>query len=76
MIMLHENQEKFKCKYDIIALSETWINEEQLKLLPIAGYRAFIQAREKRKSGGIIMYVRDEITILQHELTSIKQPAT
>ena len=50
--------------YDIIALSETWISENQLKLFTIKGYRSFMQPRmDGRRSGGVVMYVREHINV-------------
>lgn len=55
-------------RYDIIALSETWIPEEHARLYPLQGYKLFIQARnDGRKSGGVILYVHDTITVTKNQ---------
>jgi len=54
--------------YGILALSETWITEEQAKLYQIKGYKLFIQARiDGRRSGGVVMYVRNDLAIIGNE---------
>lgn len=61
-----------KDNFDIIALTETWITEEQAKLHPLSGYKLFIQARtDGRRSGGVILYIRNEIIIVQNEKIKI-----
>lgn len=58
--------------YDIIALTETWISEEQAKLYHIHGYKLFIRARvDGRKSGGVILYVRNEIKVIESRKVEI-----
>jgi len=49
---------------DIIALSETWIKEEHVKLFPINEYRSFIQPRKDgRRAGGVILYLKEHLKI-------------
>lgn len=60
-----------KIDIDVIALSETWISEEQLKLYNIAGYRSFIQPRKDgRRSGGVVMYLKNHLKIIETECLS------
>ena len=50
--------------YDVIALSESWISEEQLTRYQISGYRSFISPRaSNRRSGGVVAYVRKDLQI-------------
>jgi len=49
---------------DIIALSETWIDEDKIKFFPIDGYRTFVQPRKDgRRSGGVILYVKEHLKL-------------
>jgi len=49
---------------DIIALSETWIKEDQMKFFNINGYRSFVQPRmDGRRSGGVILYIKEQIIV-------------
>jgi len=55
-------------EYDILALSETWIETEKLKLFPIKNYTAHISARDDgRRSGGVILYVKNDLKIVKSE---------
>ena len=45
-------------EYDFVALSETWVKPENLKLFPIKNYVMFSAARiDGRKSGGVVLYM-------------------
>ena len=57
---------KFISNYQIICLSETWTNKSSKIDLkgyskPIHSYRRFQNRRAKRASGGIIIYIKDDI---------------
>ena len=46
----------------VIALTETWISEDQLAYFPIQGYSGYISARQDgTRSGGVILYIQDDI---------------
>ncbi len=45
--------------FDIIVLTETWLDNASIDLFPIAGYRTFFKCRSAGKGGGIIIYVKD-----------------
>ena len=48
--------------FDFIGLTETWLNSTNYDLFQIRGYQEPYQKyREKRKGGGVIMYVKDHI---------------
>ena len=51
-------------KFDIIALTETWLDMSRKVFLPeikIDGYTLFYKDRENRRGGGVAMYVRDSL---------------
>lgn len=51
-------------KYDLIVLTETWIQEEELSSYPIPDYASFVHSRKDgRRSGGVVVYVRKEISV-------------
>ena len=57
---------------DIIALTETWISEDKLKLFEISGYKAFIQSRKDgRRSGGVVVYIKTHLKIKTVENISL-----
>jgi endonuclease/exonuclease/phosphatase (EEP) superfamily protein YafD len=65
-------QNSSEMEYDVIALSESWISEEQMQLYSLSGYKMFVQARnDGRRSGGVILYVRESINIIQNEIIKI-----
>lgn len=56
---------KTSIKYDVIALLETWISEDQLPFFCMAGYNAMLQSRvDGRRSGGVIIYVKTDLQII------------
>jgi len=55
-----------------IALSETWIKEENLKLFPIENYIPYLAAiMGGRKSGGVIYYEKNTLPIKSSEVVSV-----
>ena len=57
---------KFLSEHDIICLTETWTSKNSRIELngysnPIHSYRRFKNRRAKRSSGGIIVYIKDDI---------------
>ena len=46
---------------DIIALTETWLNEDNMNLYSIEGYTAFHIVREPLKHGGVSLFVREHL---------------
>lgn len=43
---------------DIIALTETWIGQEELMRYRIDGYNIYLRERQGRRSGGVILYAK------------------
>ena len=52
----------FKQTPDIIALSETWLNENNADSFILEGYNSFHVVREPRKHGGVSLYVRNHLS--------------
>lgn len=72
LLTLNSLQDRLKKTYDIIALSESWITEDQLQLYPITGYRAIIQPRlDGRKSGGVLIYIKESYQLTSTEKVEI-----
>ena len=49
---------------DIISITETWINISDKHLISevsIPGYNVFLNCRENKRGGGVIMYIKDNI---------------
>ena len=71
---LRKNFEKFKLllfilnhSFDIIALSETWITDDDIiSSFDIDGYKAIYQNRVGRERGGVCMYIKKECFNFDH----------
>ena len=50
---------------DIIAFTETWLDEYNMNEYPIEGYNAFHVVREPQKHGGVSLYVRNTLVCEQ-----------
>ena len=50
-----------KHRFSIIALSETWTNENNQSLFPIPGYKCLFKNRIGGRGGGVALYVFDFI---------------
>lgn len=48
--------------FDIIVLSEIWIKLSETQFYKISGYNEFFQCRDSNKSGGVVIYVRNNLT--------------
>ena len=51
-------------KFDIVALSETWLkdNNNQYEYVQIPGYNTVFPNRENKKGGGVGFYVKDHLS--------------
>lgn len=56
-IKINEFLDSFKNKFKLIALSETWINEERDIDLHINGYDLHVNNRSNRSGGGVALYI-------------------
>lgn len=76
-IILHQNIRSLKKNFDlfvleitthnlqpdIIILTEIWINSEELNFFKIPNFISYSKCNDDYISGGIIIYVRESITI-------------
>ena len=53
--------QNLKINFDVIGLTETWINEANTNLYNIEGYVQRELYRKQRKGGGVSLYVKEEI---------------
>ena len=51
----------FKNPFDIIAITETWINEEKGMDFELEGYNLVCMNREKKGGGGVALFIADNI---------------
>jgi hypothetical protein len=55
--------------FDLIILTESWITEDQFAYYPLEGYTGYICSRKDgTKSGGVIVFVRNEIPVRIQQL--------
>lgn len=47
--------------YDIIGISESWIKEDEAHRFTIDNYNLYVQEREGKTSGGVALYVRNDL---------------
>ena len=47
--------------FDIIAISETWVNQNSINNFNIQGYDVYHIMRQTKKGGGVACYVKHEL---------------
>ena len=60
-----------KYKFDIVALSETWLknNKTQLEYVQIDGYKSEFKNRESKSGGGVGFYIKEHMNYnVRHDL--------
>ncbi len=60
-------------KPDIVSITETWLNISEKHLVSkvnIAGYNMFINCRETKRGGGVILCIKDTITAMEVNKTN------
>ena len=65
-----------KYKFDIVALSETWLenNKTQLKYVQIDGYKSEFKNRESKSGGGLGLYIKQRMSFnVRHDLKKIDE---
>lgn len=62
-LFLSELSREMNEEYDIIALVESWVRRDEAPYLKIQGYDMLIQERDGKKSGGVILYCRDSLSM-------------
>jgi len=55
--------DKDNLMYDVIMLTETWIGEGELGYYQIPGYSSYISSRIDKRSGGTVIYIKNELII-------------
>ena len=61
-------------KFDIVALSETWLkdNKHQYEYVQIPGYNTVFRDRENKKGAGVGFYVKNHLSFtLQNDITKM-----
>ena len=48
-------------KFDIIAISETWVSEPEQNKFNINGYDVYHTTRKNKRGGGVALYVKQEL---------------
>ena len=54
----------FELEFDVIALSETWLNDNNNTMFDMVGYNNFTCSRTDKSGGGVALYINDS---LQHK---------
>ena len=65
-----------KYKFDIVALSETWLknNKTQLEYVQIDGYKSEFKNRESKSGGGVGFYIKEHMNFnVRHDLGKIDE---
>jgi len=52
---------QFKSKFNIIAISETWLKDDKIHEFDINGYEMFYTNRINKKGGGVALYIDKNI---------------
>jgi len=51
-----------RTKFDVIALTETWIRHDELCRYSVHGYTSYLQERNGNRSGGVMLYIKEGMT--------------
>ena len=60
-------------KPDIVSITETWLNINEKHLVSeinIPGYNMFLNCRETKRGGGVILYIKDTINAMEVNKTN------
>ena len=68
---LYDYLRLFKGRFKLIALSETWLNEEKGAEFPMEGYKLYFLNRRNKRGGGVALYVDNDLKCKQVEPMSI-----
>ena len=61
--------------FDIIGLDETWLKNKPLDYFMLNGYNLEFKNRDKKRGGGVCLYIRDDIKYhVRDDLNNIKNP--
>ena len=64
--LLHDLNALSRCP-DAIILTETWLNDDNKELANIPGYIRFHTIRLNRRSGGVSVFIRDDLNAVIHK---------
>ena len=57
--------------FDIIGITETWMNSAiPIGLVAIKGYRMIQKFREEERGGGVMLYIKESLKVLECEQLS------
>ena len=66
-----KNLSQFKCyceglqfSFSVLGLTETWLNESSRDLYSIDGYQHFNLIREKKRGGGVSLFVKNDFNVM------------
>lgn len=59
---------KCKSRIDVIVVSETWIKKNEVNLYSIDGYMAVHSCREKRRGGGLSIFIKNDYNVVDSEI--------
>ena len=62
----HAELEVISGDYDIIFLTESWLNKNKEKVFSIRGFDLHTTHRQQRRCGGVAVYVRQSLSIVKH----------
>lgn len=72
LLLIYYNYEQKRTHYDIIVLTETWIQLKNVNLYPIPNYKTILASRKDvRKSGGVLLYIIEKLKVTQNETLDI-----
>ena len=58
-----ETLNELKTVFDVIALTETWLNTSNMNDYTIEGYESYHSVRENRVGGGVALYIKMDIIV-------------
>ena len=53
------------CEFDIMSISETWLNDDVMQDYNVSGYTLFYNNRENMRGGGVAIYVNNKFKCIQ-----------
>ena len=60
-----------KCSFSIIALTETWLCDDNIDLYSIKGYKSVNSTRLGKRGGGVSLHIRDDILFTSRDDLSV-----
>ena len=63
-----------QCKFDVIGLSETWLNDTNFDLKYFDGYNHYSNYRSQQHGGGVSLFVKDHIHVKSRSDLNVMSP--